>query len=203
MHELIVRSGIVLTGTLRHFSEGILCPAMGAVAPRPAPLQLQLCEPNTCDGRAFLSTQTPDPVSPGEPALSLWLRWGLLGVLCSRWGLGAAGAWVRMLVPCSPSAATRQQGPLAQLCCCLSPCWKLHRAFFFCCWKKQGWMGSDSFVRKVWKLVTVSTSGVVWRDEQGTGYKAAVISLLYVMPHVLVKLGLKICGKGCLSDTAG
>lgn len=47
--------------------------------------------------------------------------------------------------------------------------------FFFPCQKKAGWMGSDSFVRKVWKLVAESKSGGVWGDEQGTGYKAVVM----------------------------
>lgn len=69
----------------------------------------------------------------------------------------------------------------------------LHKAFFFC-QKNHGWVGNDSFVRKVWELVTESRSGVVWGDEQGTGSKAVVICFC-VMLCMLIKLGLCSVGR--------
>lgn len=203
MHEIIVRSGIVLMATLRHFLRvfcaqewelwcwGLVSCISSSVRPR-----LAMGEPFSAPKH---QTQW---VLGSQPFPSDWGGgpWGCSAVT-AIWErpVRESVRWSHALPPQQPASKGHLHSCVA-VSRCVGNCIRL---FFFFCQKKQGWMGSDSFVRKVWKLVTESTSGVVWGDEQGTGYKAVVISLLYVMPRVLVKLGLKICGKGCLSDTAG
>lgn len=134
--------------------------------------------PPSCTGWAFLSTEKPDRVCPGEPALSLCLRWGVSG-----WWSADAVTWDSHA--CGPSRwshALREQWPAGNSHFHTRVAIPRHDGnctrlffFFFFCQKKAGWMGSDSFVRKVWKLVAESKSGGVWGDEQGTGYKAVVM----------------------------
>lgn len=174
MSEIIVRSGTMLTETLIYFLRLFCAQQWGVMELRSALLKLWL----------HVATQLQWVSLPQHQKTWHGGSWGASSVLLfetgvSGWWSADADTWESL----SPGSVCLSHPPCEQQpagnshfhSCVAIPQHNENCIRLFFCRNKHGWMGSDSFVRKVWKLVTESRSGGVWGDEQGTGYKAVVI----------------------------
>ena len=198
MHETTVSSAITLTGALSHLLRAFCAQQWGPrrwgqLSCSSGSKWPPSCSRRPCFGRGV---GLDDPQRSLPAPTILWFcdsqhrktwhggSWGAsLDPLCEegvfeRWSPGAVVWGILVHGSICRSHALREQQPASNThfySCVAVPRHDGNGTRLFFCWKKHGWMGSDSFVRKVWKLVTESKRGVVWGDEQGTGYKPVVI----------------------------